>query len=52
MDDRVPIEFPADVVEKVEDWLRSDDGSVGACLRCGGRYYSQADVDNHRCSQD
>ena len=31
-DDGVPIEFPADVVDTVTDWLRSDDASVGACL--------------------
>jgi hypothetical protein len=51
-DDRVPIEFPADIVDTVVDWLESDDGSAGACLRCGVRYFSQDDVDHHRCHQD
>jgi hypothetical protein len=52
IDDRVPINFPAEVVDTVAEWLDAGDGSVGACLRCGGRYYSQEDVDNHRCRQD
>jgi hypothetical protein len=50
-DDRVLIEFPDDFIETVSEWLESDDGSVGACLLCGVRYYSQADVDNYRCPQ-
>ena len=50
--DPVSIKFPADIVETVTDWLESDDGSVGACLLCGGRMYSQADVDNHWGRQD
>jgi hypothetical protein len=39
-------------VETVAEWLEADDGSVGACLLCGGRYYSQADYDYHRCRHD
>jgi hypothetical protein len=46
------IEFPEGSLEIVTDWLESDDGSVGACLRCGVRFYSQSDCDNHRCRQD
>jgi hypothetical protein len=51
MNDDVEIEFPADVVDTVTDWLTSRDGSVGACLRCGARYFSQDDCDGHRCPQ-
>jgi len=48
----VPIKFSDDIVETVVAWLESDDGSVGACLLCGGRMYSQTDVDDHRCPRD
>ncbi len=51
-DDRVPINFPDGIVDAVVDWLKSNDGSVGACLLCGGRMFSQADVDGHRCPSD
>jgi len=34
-DERVPIEFTDDIVDTLAEWLKSDDGSVGACLRCG-----------------
>jgi hypothetical protein len=52
MTDDAEIEFPEGSLEIVEDWVKSDDGSVGACLLCGARYFSQADYDGHRCPQD
>ena len=52
MDDEVEIEFPERSLEIVKDWLESDDGSVGACLRCGMKYFSQSDYENHLCPQD
>jgi hypothetical protein len=51
MDDNVEIEFPKASLEIVEDWLTSDDGSVGACLLCGVQYRNQAEYDGHRCQR-
>jgi hypothetical protein len=33
-DDWVPIDFPADIVKAVSEWLEAADGSVGLCLVC------------------
>jgi hypothetical protein len=34
-DDWVPINFPADIIATVSEWLEAADGSVGLCLVCG-----------------
>ena len=34
-DDGVAINFPADIVETLGEWLEAADGSVGLCLVCG-----------------
>jgi hypothetical protein len=34
-DDWVPIDFPADIIGTVSEWLEAADGSVGLCLVCG-----------------
>jgi hypothetical protein len=34
-DDWIPINFPADIAERVSEWLEAADGSVGLCLVCG-----------------
>lgn len=37
-DDWVPINFPADIVATVSEWLEAADGSVGLCLVCGEHF--------------
>lgn len=34
-DDQVLINFPADIVATVSEWLEAADGTVGLCLVCG-----------------
>src|SRR5260370_23390882 len=43
INDRVPINFPADVVDTVAEWLDARDGSVGLCLLCG-ESFGEADM--------
>jgi hypothetical protein len=43
INDRVPINFPADVVDTVAERLDARDGSVGLCLLCG-ESFGEADI--------
>jgi hypothetical protein len=43
IDDRVPINFPPNVVDTVAEWLDGRDGSVGLCLLCG-ESFGEADM--------